>query len=349
MISPERLPARETESEPQILFGCHFPKTEISNAEIESWRVITNAGNLLTAEAIYEKTGVERRYVATSYETVLTMGIAAAKPLIEKYGKDFAVIIFSTSYPTGKHLATQTAYSLRLNTFNVFDIYYACSGFVSALNYLEDYKDWFAQRRVLVITSEKYSPTLPNLAEGEQDSSFSQTIFSDGAIASSFVYGKDLKVLALKNYQFNLDESQALKMPIDYDLIKPPAKFIWIPPSCNGKFTMDGKKVYAAVVRKMPGLITEAVFSAGLRLDDVDLVIPHQASRHMLDGIAKRLSPVLSEKMVYDLEDGNFSSASIPKAWMKAAAEGRIKPGAKIVLAAVGAGLFASVAVVEVH
>lgn len=354
MISPERITGQETEPKPQILFGTYFPKTVLTNEEIASWKVKTNRGRILTAEDIKDKTGVVQRFVADDAETVLSMGAEAAKPIIDKVGGFFDFVIFSTTYPVGEHLSRKVANSIiGVKPFNTLDVHAACSGLVYAFNHIWYYQDWFLGRRVLMIAAEKISPTLPNLQDGDQDPSLLQTIFSDGATAVSFVYGKDLKIFAIRNHEFNLEESQALRMPVDYDLIpnafmNSRVKFIWSPPSDNGKVFMNGRAVYEAVVRKVPSLIIDTIFDAGLTPSDIDLVIPHQASRHMLDGIGKRLPQELQGKLVYDLEDGNFSSAAIPKAWMKITKEGRIKSGNKVVLVAVGAGLFASIAVVEI-
>lgn len=354
MTFPERILLPETEVAPQILFGFYYPETILTNEEIESWSVKTSSGKLLTAEAIFKKTGVERRFIAAEDETVYSMGIKAAKPIVEKFGGFFDFIIFTTTYPTGEHLSARLSKSLGRLLPNTLDVHAACSGFVYALSYIKERKDWFASKRVLIVSSEKLSPTLPNLKNGEEDHSLSQTIFSDGAVALSFIYGKNLKVLAVKNYAFPfLEEAEALKMPIDYDLILKSSnfsnvKYFWSLPSISGRVEMKGKTVYKATVGKVPELITDTILAAGLEFSDISLVIPHQASKHMLDGIAGRLPPNLTGKMVYDLADGNFSSASIPKALMKVQNEGRLKFGDKIVLASVGAGLFASVAVVEI-
>ena len=89
-----------------------------------------------------------------------------------------------------------------------------------------------------------------------------------------------------------------------------------------------------------------SIKGAKLEPRQIKMVIPHQASRHMIDALAKRL-PALD--FYRDLEDGNWSSASIPKAMARALDEGAIGTGDKLVLAGFGAGLFASVAVVQLN
>jgi len=352
MSSPERIPTPEAETKPRIAFGFYHPETILTNEEIESWGVTTASGGLLTSEAIFKKTGVEGRFIAKKEDIVL-MGLKAASQILERVESKFDFLIFSTTYPTGEHLSTEASCFVKPSLFKTLDIHAACSGFVYAFDYIREYEDWFQGKRVLIVSAEKISPTVPDLKNREEDPSLSQTIFSDGAVAVSFVYGRDLKILAIKNYEFNLEESRTLKIPVDYDLIYQSGrfgkvKFIWGPTPDGDKIEMDGKGVYEAVVRKMPGLITDTVFSAGLTFSNVSLIIPHQASRHILDGIVKRLPPNLADKIFYDVQDGNLSSAAVPKAWMRAQEEGKIKSGDKIVLATVGGGLFASIAVLEV-
>lgn len=130
------------------------------------------------------------------------------------------------------------------------------------------------------------------------------------------------------------------------DLVHHPALTVDIPPSENGHFWMDGKAVYEGVREIVPGLITNAIGGAGLETQQIRMVIPHQASRHMIEALAKRLTGL---QIYSDLEDGNWSSASVPKAMLKALNEGAIASGDKIVLAGFGAGLFASVAVIQLN
>lgn len=338
------LPLEEASPELTISFGISLPKRIRTNAEIESWEVRTPGGNVLTASSIANRTGVLQRYVAED-ETPLSMGLVAAKSALKKRGCIDTVLV-SSSYPQGVNLADETRKALNLSADTEIEIGAACSGFVYGLTYLKKNEQRFKDKKILFVSTEKYSPTLADLrTDGtEVDPSLAQTIFSDGAVAMVFTYGKDVEVLSYVNYQFPEDVSQCLRMPIDSALIRYPYLEQPVPQSISGKFEQDGAKVYTAVRDSIPALVKKAVEDAGLSSSDIDLVIPHQGSKRVVEGLSKQLPDYAFS---YDMADGNFSSASIPKALMLAIDRGDVKRGGTVVLAGFGAGLFASVAVVR--
>ncbi len=320
--------------------ATYFPQQVLTNKEIASWNV--NGGRKpLTAQSIYEKVGVKQRYVAGTDETVLSMGIQAVQALPSSPQSD--MVFFSTSYPDGFNNAYEMVRSLNSTADGCINIHAACSGFTLGLDRIWENKDHFSGKKILMVASEKYSPTLVDLRSDHADPSLAQTIFSDGAAAILFTEGQDLKILSALNYSFPKERSSCLRMPISYGLVRHPALTIEIPAAEDGHFWMEGKAVYEGIRETVPTLISAAIAKAGLEPQQIKMVIPHQASRHMLDAIARNLSI----EVYRDLEDGNWSSASIPKAMLKALNEGAIASGDKIVLAGFGAGLFASVAVVE--
>lgn len=321
--------------------ATYFPKQVLTNEEIASWNVLLG-GKPLTAQSIRDKVGVERRFLARADETVLDMGKQSVQALPSPQAPD--MVFFSTSYPDGENNAYEIAKSLNSTAGDCTNVHAACSGTTLALSYMFEHQDRFLGQRILLVASEKYSPTLIDLKSGQEDPSLSQTIFSDGAVTWEFTEGQDLKILNALNYSFPREKSACLRMPINYDLVRYPALTIDIPASEDGFFWMNGKAVYEGVREIVPGLICAAIEEVGLETQQVRMVIPHQASRHMLEALAKRL-PAL--QIYSDLEDGNWSSASIPKAMLKALNEGAVRSGDRIVLVGFGAGLFASVAILE--
>lgn len=141
-------------------------------------------------------------------------------------------------------------------------------------------------------------------------------------------------------------------MPVDMKLAQKP--FICpvdssIPQS--DYFQQDGFNVYRAVLEEIPDLIRKAVQKANLKPSDIKLVVPHQGSGKMVDGIQKKfiLQNGSKEFEVFKyVEEGNFSSASILVALAKAIEQGRVQKGDRVVLAGFGAGLFSSIAVIQV-
>lgn len=335
----------ETSKKPEIVFGSYLPKTVLTNQEIESWRVLTPNGHPLTAESIRKRTGVIKRYVADKNETPFSMALHASQEALAKTGKNIDAVIVSTSFPTGENLSSKLQNEFGVSGFHL-DVHAACSGFTLSLAYLKEREKEFLGKKILFVATEKYSPHLYDLRsdDAHNDASLAQTIFSDGAVAMIFEYGKDLEVISTMNKNFPKEVNDYIKMPIDRSLLTSPFFEIPMPPSASGKLEQDGKKVYEVLCENVPPLIKDTVSSSNLNPLDIQTVFPHQGSFHIVKGLYLRLN----EYSVYrDFEEGNFSSASIPKALSKAFEKGEIKKGDTVVLAGFGAGLFASVAVVK--
>jgi 3-oxoacyl-[acyl-carrier-protein] synthase-3 len=110
---------------------------------------------------------------------------------------------------------------------------------------------------------------------------------------------------------------------------------------------MNGREVYRFATRVMVQATREAVESAGLEIDQIDLVIPHQANQRIIEAAMRGLDVSL-EKCVINIDHyGNTSTASIPIATCEIIEKGRLKAGDKIVFVAFGAGLTWGAAVVQ--
>lgn len=341
--------AVETRSRLGLQINTYLPNQRLTNEVIETWRVRTGGTDdkpkFLTAAGILKKTGISQRPIAAPGETVVDMAIKATEPLVRENPKvDF--VIFSTSYPTGRNNALEIIDHFGLRPKGYADIHAACTGYVYALRQIALDGDYFAGSRILLLASEKYSPTVVDLRQG-RDPSLSQTIFGDGAAATSLVCDKNFQILSHDEFRdFPPEQSRALTMPVDANLAVQPAVYEKIPYS--EKFWMDGKVVFEAVVKSVPDLIKETVRRSGLSEDQVDLIVPHQASRHMLEGIRKRLDTFDPNIFVINLSKGNPSSASIPIALQEATVDGRGRSKKKLILAGFGAELLATVVVAEV-
>jgi 3-oxoacyl-[acyl-carrier-protein] synthase-3 len=111
--------------------------------------------------------------------------------------------------------------------------------------------------------------------------------------------------------------------------------------------TMNGKEVFKVAVRSMEEISRQALDDAGVKIEDVSLVIPHQANRRIIVALAERLG-VPMEKVVVNLDEyGNTSAASVPVALDEARRQGRIRPGDLVLLNAFGAGFSWGAAVVR--
>jgi 3-oxoacyl-[acyl-carrier-protein] synthase-3 len=102
---------------------------------------------------------------------------------------------------------------------------------------------------------------------------------------------------------------------------------------------MNGRAIFKIAVHKFQEAIRDAARAAGWGLDEVDLVVPHQVNTRIIDVIVERIG-IAHEKVYQNLERyGNTSAASIPLALWEAEKEGKLAPGDKVVLAAVGGGI----------
>ena len=107
----------------------------------------------------------------------------------------------------------------------------------------------------------------------------------------------------------------------------------------TGHLRMEGKEVFRHAVTKLSEVIQEALDANGLEADAIDWVVPHQANRRIMEGMARKFGlPV--DRVVITIEDhANTSAASIPLALDQAVRDGRIQPGNLVLLEAIGGGL----------
>jgi 3-oxoacyl-[acyl-carrier-protein] synthase-3 len=112
-------------------------------------------------------------------------------------------------------------------------------------------------------------------------------------------------------------------------------------------FAMNGREVFRHAVREMADSMLQTVADAGLRMDDIRLVVPHQANARIIDALARRLD-LPAERVFVNLERyGNTSAASVPLALCEAAEQGRLREGDYVLLSAFGGGLTWASAVVR--
>lgn len=252
--------------------GTYYPEQVLTNEEIASWKV-PKGRKPLTAQSIYEKIGVKRRFITGEDETALDMGIKAVKSL-PNFLESPDMVYFSTSYPDGDNNAEELVRYFDYTPDGFKNIHAACSGFTLSLSQIFENRERFLGKRILLVASEKYSPTLVDLRSDDADPSLAQTIFSDGAVAMSLTEGRDMKILNALSYSFPVEKSACLRMPVNYDLVRHPALTVDIPHSENGHFWMDGTAVYEGVREIVPGLIDTAITGAGLESRQIKMVIP---------------------------------------------------------------------------
>ncbi|MDP2585615.1 MAG: 3-oxoacyl-[acyl-carrier-protein] synthase III C-terminal domain-containing protein, partial [Candidatus Levybacteria bacterium] len=272
----------------------------------------------------------------------LFMAIKASERALEGNKDKIHAVIVSTSFPTGENLSKKLQEKFGFSGFHL-DVHAACSGVGVSLAYLKKCERQFTGKKILFVTTEKYSPYLQSLREeggSTKDPSLSQTLFSDGATACTFEYGKDLKVLSAKRFVFPEDTKDYIKMPINKSLFVAPYLEIPIPYPSSGKFEQDGSRVYKLIRNNVPNLIRESIGKAGLTPADIKMVFLHQGSGHVVVGVNGQL-PEFQGRILMDYQDGNNSSGSTPKSIMRAIREGGLSKHDIVNLTVFGAGLIA--------
>jgi 3-oxoacyl-[acyl-carrier-protein] synthase III len=219
-----------------------------------------------------------------------------------------------------------------------FDVGAACSGFLNALSVADSFIRLGKIRTALVVGSDALSRLL-----NWRDRT-TCILFGDGA--GAVVLGASDNGSGILSTKLRTDGSYAKTLYV-------PAGGSLKPANCKTvernehTITMNGKEVFKIAVRSMEDISREALEEAGVRIDEVSLVIPHQANRRIIVALAERLGVSMDKVMVNLEKYGNTSAASIPVALDEAKRQGRIQKGNVVLLNAFGAGFAWGAAVVK--
>jgi 3-oxoacyl-[acyl-carrier-protein] synthase-3 len=259
---------------------------------------------------------VERRWAVEETSTDLAVG--AARTALQQAGlsaEDIDVIVVATSTPDFTMPSTACLVQGRLEACDAlaFDVVNACSGFVYALDAATRYVHNSEFQNALVIGVDRGS-RLVNPADRR-----TSVFFGDGAGAAVVSGNGRGRVLAtsLKSR----GTSEPLSVPV------------------GGEMTMDGKAVWSFATDVLPSTVRSLCAAARVSVDDVKLLVPHQANRNILSASAEILGIPLDRVAINIERYGNTLAASIPISLDEALASGRVCPGDIVALVGFGAGL----------
>lgn len=316
-----------------IGLGKYLPERIVTNADLEKLMDTSDAW-------IRERTGIEqRRYAKPGVETVSWMGAQASLMALEMAKvdvQDVDFIIFATLSPDYDFPGSGCSMQVHLNIpgIGALDVRNQCSGFVYSLAVADQFIKTGMYKNILVVGAEVQSNGLNLTTEGRDTA----VIFGDGAGAVLLVPGDD-PAKGILTSNMHADGRYATQLFLeDPGSIKP--KRITKEYIDNGTVYpfMNGKFVFKHAIQKFPAAIAEALESTGLSLDDVDLIIPHQANKRITEAIQARLN-LPDEKVYSNIQRyGNTTAASIPIALREAWEDGLIKEGSLVCLAAFGSG-----------
>jgi len=309
-----------------IGWGKYVPSRVLTNAELAK---MVNTSD----KWIVSRIGIRERHLVGPGETNSTLSVAAAHRALDVAGltpKDVQLIIVATSSPDHflPSVASEVQYQLGADC-PAFTLTAGCTGFVYALATAHQFIATRAYDRVLVIGSEVIS-TFVNWQDR-----VTSALFGDGAGAvvleasshpsgvQSFVLGSDGS-----GGEHLIVRGGGCAYPMSHEMVDDKAMYIEI----------NGPEVFKFGIRVLSEATLQAVDKAGLTLDEIDVLIPHQANLRIIQAAARHLGLPM-EKVVVNLDRyGNTSAASIPIALVEALEEGRIRDGMNICMVGFGGG-----------
>lgn len=308
--------------------GAAAPKGVVTNADLER--------TLDTSDAwITERTGIRQRHIAEPLESLTSYSLEASRQALAHAGitaADLDGIVFATVSPDHRLPSTACDLQAALGVQGCWavDVVAACPGWVYGLTVAEGMMAMGHGDTILVVGAEKLSAIVDPMDRG------TAILFGDGAGAGILQRTTEADHGILSAY-VGADGSLAELLhipgggsadPLTEDLVREKRHFI----------KMAGREVFKAAVLAMSRSTDEGLKRAGLRPEDIDLMIPHQANLRIIEATAKHAGIPMDKVFVNLDQYGNTSSASIPLAVAQAVAEGRVKPGMIVMLVAFGAG-----------
>ncbi len=303
--------------------AIELPESRVTSAELAERLGITE-------EWILTRTGIRERRQAAPHERLsdyaTRVGAAAlARAEVDAADLDLVIVATLTQDELTPNTAPLVAHGLGATRAGGFDVGAACTGFISGLAIGAAQIESGRAERVLLVGAD-FITRITNY-----DDRFTAPLFADAA--GAVVLGpSDKPQGAIGPIVLGADGSHRKTLYADHH---------------DRKLQMDGPEVFRHAVTRMREVTLQAVASAGLELADIDLFVFHQANARITRAIGERLG--LQPERVVDCIEllGNASAATIPVALAAAQADGRLFPGARVLLSAFGAGFTWAGGVVE--
>jgi 3-oxoacyl-[acyl-carrier-protein] synthase III len=308
--------------------GRYVPQRVLTNAELETMVETSDAW-------IRSRTGIRERRIADPGVGAADMGAGAGRKALEEAGvspDEIDLILVSTLTPDRLMPSTACDVQALLGARNAaaYDFNTACSGFPYGLSLAQAHIASGQAKNVLLICTEKMSAII-NWADRT-----TCVIFGDGAGAALIQATEDQDTGILSSFMKS-DGSLAellyrpaggARIPIDIAVLDQGSHLL----------QMSGPEVFKSAVRSMCDAAEIALERAGMKGDDVDLLIPHQANIRIIESTAKYANISMDRVYVNVDRFGNMSSASVPVALDEAKELGRVGPGSVVLVVAFGAG-----------
>jgi 3-oxoacyl-[acyl-carrier-protein] synthase-3 len=300
--------------------GSYLPSRIVDNEEF--------ARRLDTSDAwIRERTGIARRHIADEKQASSDLALEASKRALDSAGvkaSEIDLIVVATSTPDYIFPSTACLLQAKLGIKGcaAFDVQAVCTGFIYGLATADSFIRTGMNKKALVAGAEVFSRILDWNDRG------TCVLFGDGA--GAVVLSADSKP-GIHASRLHADGSQVGMLSVPGNV-------------SNGKvigspfLQMNGQGVFKFAVKVLDESARETVAAAGMTLQDVDWLIPHQANVRILEATARKLG-LPREKLVVTVDHhGNTSAASVPLALDEYVRAGKIRPGHRLLLQGVGGG-----------
>jgi 3-oxoacyl-[acyl-carrier-protein] synthase-3 len=307
--------------------GSYAPARVLTNADLE--RMVAT-----TDEWIRERTGIRERRIAATGEACSDLAVQAGKRALTAAGlaaADLDMILVATC--TGDYPLPATAclvqHQLGATKAAACDLSAACCGFVYALSVADAYVK-NGMRHVLVIGSEVMS------AITDWTDRNTCILFGDGAGAVVVSASDGERGILSTHLRSDGALCELIMVPGGGSRTPPSEKVI---AERQHYIKMKGNETFKVAVRTLEEIARSTLSANHLRVEDIDLYVPHQANVRILKAVIERLGLPIEKVMLNVDRYGNTSAASIPIALDEAVREGRITNGSLVMLGAFGAGL----------
>lgn len=318
--------------------GFFVPSNVITNNDLEAMMDTSD-------EWIQKRTGIKQRHWIDQEGSTGSsdLGLEASRMALDSAGwepEDIDFIIFATLSPDlffpGSGCLLQS--KLGLESTPTLDIRQQCTGFLYGLATADSYIKSGLAKKILLVGAEVHSSGLDKTTRGRDVS----VIFGDGAAAVCIDTEDTDKNVGVLASSLHSDGSLAEALMVELPASRLPERFPEGLDLDDPRYypVMDGPAIFKKAVRLLPKVINESLEKAGMTLDQIDLIIPHQANKRINQALGQFLK-IDDDKIFHNIQKyGNTTAASIPLALHEAMKEGRTgKSGDVVMFAGLGAGL----------
>jgi 3-oxoacyl-[acyl-carrier-protein] synthase III len=306
--------------------GSYVPEKVLTNADLE--RMVETSDEWITT-----RTGIKERRIAASTQAASDLALPAARQALEEAGtkaEEVDLVVCATATPDMLFPATAAlvADELGAEEAAAYDLLAGCTGFIYALSQAYGALAAGLSKKALIVGTE----TLSKITNWHDRSTC--ILFGDGAGAAVVEAVEDGGILG---FELGADGSGGPDLCVPAGGSRTPATAESLEQELQF-IQMRGQEVFRFATRIMVSSAEELLAECGAGVEDVDLYVAHQANKRIIDHAVKNLG--LDPEKVFSNIDryGNTSSASIPLCLVEARGAGRLEPGTRVLMSAVGAG-----------